>query len=89
MKGVMRFGKKGNLVPGILVLIEYPKGLKCMGDPSLIIPTEDIGIKDSLSYEESHVQILDRNVRKLRTNEVASVKVLWRNQIVDKATCEA
>ncbi|WMV33502.1 hypothetical protein MTR67_026887 [Solanum verrucosum] len=25
---------------------------KCMGDPSLIIPTEDIGIKDSLSYEE-------------------------------------
>ncbi|WMV42357.1 hypothetical protein MTR67_035742 [Solanum verrucosum] len=25
---------------------------KCMGDPSLIIPTEDIGIKDSLSYGE-------------------------------------
>ncbi|WMV58341.1 hypothetical protein MTR67_051726 [Solanum verrucosum] len=25
---------------------------KCMGDPSLIIPTENIGIKDSLSYEE-------------------------------------
>ncbi|WMV32577.1 hypothetical protein MTR67_025962 [Solanum verrucosum] len=24
---------------------------KCMSDPSLIIPTEDIGIKDSLSYE--------------------------------------
>ncbi|WMV50797.1 hypothetical protein MTR67_044182, partial [Solanum verrucosum] len=24
---------------------------KCMGDPSLIIPTEDIGIKDSISYE--------------------------------------
>jgi len=23
---------------------------KCMGDPSLIIPTEDIGIKDNLSY---------------------------------------
>ncbi|WMV54301.1 hypothetical protein MTR67_047686 [Solanum verrucosum] len=49
---------------------------KCMGDPSLIIPTEDIGIKDSLSYEEIQVQILDRQVRKLRTKEVASVKVL-------------
>jgi len=24
---------------------------KCMGDHSLIIPTEDISIKDSLSYE--------------------------------------
>ncbi|WMV54288.1 hypothetical protein MTR67_047673 [Solanum verrucosum] len=49
---------------------------KCMGDPSLIIPTEDIGIKDSLSYKEIPVQILDRQVCKLRTKEVALVKVL-------------
>ncbi|WMV14270.1 hypothetical protein MTR67_007655 [Solanum verrucosum] len=62
---------------------------KCMRDPSLIIPTEDIGIKDSLSYEEIHVQILDRQVRKLRTKKVASVKVLWRNQFVDEASWEA
>ncbi|WMV18364.1 hypothetical protein MTR67_011749, partial [Solanum verrucosum] len=62
---------------------------KCMGDPSLIIPTEDIGIKDNLSYEEIPVQILDRQVRKLRTKEVASVKVLSRNQSVEEATWEA
>ncbi|WMV59266.1 hypothetical protein MTR67_052651, partial [Solanum verrucosum] len=24
----------------------------CLGDPSLIVPTENIGIKDNLSYEE-------------------------------------
>ncbi|WMV46258.1 hypothetical protein MTR67_039643 [Solanum verrucosum] len=40
---------------------------KYMGDPSLIIPIENIGIKDSLSYKEIPVQILDRQVRKLRT----------------------
>ncbi|WMV10056.1 hypothetical protein MTR67_003441 [Solanum verrucosum] len=57
---------------------------KCMGDPSLIIPTEDIGIKDRLSYKEIPLQILDRQVRKLRTKEVASVKVLWRNQFVEE-----
>ncbi|WMV33477.1 hypothetical protein MTR67_026862 [Solanum verrucosum] len=62
---------------------------KCMGDPSFIIPTEDIGIKDSLSYEEIPIYILDRQVRKLRTKEVASVKVLWRNQFVEEATWEA
>ncbi|WMV54602.1 hypothetical protein MTR67_047987 [Solanum verrucosum] len=62
---------------------------KCMGDPSLIIPTEDIGIKDSLSYEEISVQILDRQVRKLRTKEVASIKFLWRNQFVEEVTWEA
>ncbi|WMV34305.1 hypothetical protein MTR67_027690 [Solanum verrucosum] len=44
---------------------------KCMGDHLLIIPTENIGIKDSLSYEEILVQILDRQVRKLRTKELA------------------
>ncbi|WMV51799.1 hypothetical protein MTR67_045184 [Solanum verrucosum] len=49
---------------------------KCMGDPSLIIPTENVGIKDNLSYEEIPVQILDHQVRKLRTKEVASVRVL-------------
>ncbi|KAK4710372.1 hypothetical protein R3W88_004885 [Solanum pinnatisectum] len=62
---------------------------KCMGDPSLIIPTENIEIKDSLSYEEIPIQILDRQVRKLRTKEVALVKVLWRNQFVEEATWEA
>ncbi|WMV32193.1 hypothetical protein MTR67_025578 [Solanum verrucosum] len=62
---------------------------KCMGDPSLIIPTEDIGIKDSLSYEMIPVQILDCQVHKLRTKEVASVKVLWRNKFVEGATWEA
>ncbi|WMV19407.1 hypothetical protein MTR67_012792 [Solanum verrucosum] len=40
---------------------------KCMGDPSLIVQTEDIEIKGSLFYEEIPVQILDLQVRKLRT----------------------
>ncbi|WMV30588.1 hypothetical protein MTR67_023973, partial [Solanum verrucosum] len=62
---------------------------KCMGDHSLIIPTYNIGIEDNLSYVEIPVEILDRQVRKLRIKEVTSVKVLWRNQFVEKATCEA
>ncbi|WMV44819.1 hypothetical protein MTR67_038204 [Solanum verrucosum] len=62
---------------------------KFMGDLSLTIPTEDIGIKDNLSYGEIPVQILDHQVRKLRTKEVASVKVIWRNQFVEEATWEA
>ena len=60
-----------------------------MGDPSLIVPTESIGVKKSLIYEEISVQILDRQVCKLRTKEVASVKVLCKNQFVEEATWEA
>ncbi|WMV24721.1 hypothetical protein MTR67_018106 [Solanum verrucosum] len=62
---------------------------KCKGDPSLILPTESVRIKDSFSYEEIPVQILDHQVRRLRTKDVASVKVLWRNQLVEEATWEA
>ncbi|XP_069144444.1 uncharacterized protein [Solanum lycopersicum] len=31
---------------------------KCMGDPSLIVSAENVGIKDTLSYEDITVQIL-------------------------------
>lgn len=59
--------------------------MKCMGDPLFIIPTEDIGIKDTLSYIEISVQIFDHQVRKLRTKGVASLKALWLNQLVEEA----
>ena len=55
-----------------------------MGDPSLIILTEDIGIKDSLSYDEVPIQILDHQVRMFRMKDVTSIKVLWRNQFVEE-----
>ncbi|CAN4115826.1 unnamed protein product [Withania somnifera] len=41
-----------------------------------------------LSFEEVPVAILDRQVKKLRNKEVASVKVLWRNQQVEEVTWE-
>ncbi|WMV33506.1 hypothetical protein MTR67_026891 [Solanum verrucosum] len=48
---------------------------KCVGDPTSIVPLGSLGISDSLSYEEVSVEILDRQVRKLRNKEVSSVKV--------------
>ena len=46
-----------------------------LGDPPLIVPIENGGIKDDLFYEEILIQILDRQVRKLRKK----IEVLWRN----------
>lgn len=37
------------------------------------MPTEDISIKDTLSYEEILVKIIDHQVQKFRIKEVASV----------------
>ncbi|WMV50627.1 hypothetical protein MTR67_044012 [Solanum verrucosum] len=52
---------------------------KCLGDPTSIVPLETVAIKDSLSDEDVPVEILDRQVRRLRNKEVASVKVWWRS----------
>ncbi|WMV33195.1 hypothetical protein MTR67_026580 [Solanum verrucosum] len=33
---------------------------KCVGDPTLIVPLESMGIKDSLTYEDTPIKTLDR-----------------------------
>ncbi|XP_059289201.1 uncharacterized protein LOC132042691, partial [Lycium ferocissimum] len=58
-------------------------------DPSHVLHHEDIEIDEALSYEEELVWILDHQVRRLRTKDVASVKVLWRNHYTEEATWEA
>ncbi|XP_070020848.1 uncharacterized protein [Nicotiana sylvestris] len=60
---------------------------KCIRDPSPPIKCEQV--TEDLSYEEASVAILDRQVRKLRTKDVASVKVLWRNKNMEEMTWEA
>ncbi|XP_070002909.1 uncharacterized protein [Nicotiana sylvestris] len=62
---------------------------KVVGDPSTIVPVETIELNGELLYEEVPVAILDRQVRKLRNKEIASVKLLWQNQQVEEATWEA
>ncbi|WMV18705.1 hypothetical protein MTR67_012090 [Solanum verrucosum] len=115
MKGVMRFGKKGNLSPRYVGPYEILKSVgkvayelklpiklapvhpvfhitmlkKCIGDPVSILPLEGLGLNENLSYEEVPVEILDCQVKKLRNKEDASVKVLWRNHLVEGATWEA
>ncbi|TMX05622.1 hypothetical protein EJD97_014308 [Solanum chilense] len=64
-------------------------GPKCIGDPESILPIEGLGVKDNLYFEDVEVQIIDIQVRKLRNKEVASVKLLLRNHLVEGATWEA
>ena len=44
---------------------------KCVGDLASIVPLESVAVKDSLSYEDVQLEILDRQVRRLRNKEVA------------------
>ncbi|WMV37332.1 hypothetical protein MTR67_030717 [Solanum verrucosum] len=62
---------------------------KCVGDPTSLVFLDGLGVKENLYYEEVSVLFLDWQVKKLRNKEIASVKVLWRNQLVEGATWEA
>ena len=62
---------------------------KCIGDPSKIMPVKEIQIMEDLNFEEQPVVILDRQIRRLRNKEVASVKVLWRNNNREETTWES
>ena len=46
-------------------------------------------LDDTLQYEETPVQILDRKTRDTRRGSVALVKVLWSNHVTEEATWEA
>ena len=61
---------------------------KCLGDFASILRVEGLGADEELSYEEVPVEILDRQVKRLRNNEIATMKVLWRNHLGEGATWE-
>ena len=60
-----------------------------LGYPATIVPLESKVVKDSLFYEDVLVEILHRQVRRLRNKEVALVKVLWRSYSVEGDIWEA
>ncbi|WMV08295.1 hypothetical protein MTR67_001680 [Solanum verrucosum] len=78
MKGVMRFSKKGKLSP------------RYVGPYTILKRIGNVAYELKLQAELAEVHpILDRQVRRLRNKEVATVKVLWRSQSVEGATWEA
>ena len=58
------------------------------GDGNYIIRWDSVLLDENLSYDEEPVAILDREVRKLRSRDIASIKVQWKNRPVEESTWE-
>ncbi|XP_060177837.1 uncharacterized protein LOC132607774 [Lycium barbarum] len=58
-------------------------------NPFYILTHKEIKFNKGLSYEEEPMQILNHQVRRLRTKDLAYVKLLWRNHNCEEATWEA
>ena len=58
-------------------------------DDSHVISVESVELSPDLTFEEEPIAILDRQVCKLRTKNIASVKVQWRHRSDREATWES
>ncbi|XP_059277647.1 uncharacterized protein LOC132031746 [Lycium ferocissimum] len=83
----MRFGKKGKWSPRFIGPFEI---LRRVGEVAyeLALPPYLAGVHLNLSFEEEPVAILDRQVRKLRSKDIASIKVQWKHRPIEEATWE-
>ena len=62
---------------------------KYVPDPSHVLAPQSVEVQLDLSYDEVPLRIIDRQVKRLRNKEIASVKVIWRHHYIEEATWEA
>ncbi|GKB01007.1 putative reverse transcriptase domain-containing protein [Tanacetum coccineum] len=53
---------------------------KCLADPTLQVPLDEIRIDDKLNFIEEPMEILEREFKKLKRSRTAIVKVRWNSK---------
>nr|GEV06624.1 putative reverse transcriptase domain-containing protein [Tanacetum cinerariifolium] len=53
---------------------------KCMADEPLAIPLDEIHVDDKLNFIEEPVEIMDREVKRLKQSRIPIVKVRWNSR---------
>ncbi|GJZ68514.1 putative reverse transcriptase domain-containing protein [Tanacetum coccineum] len=53
---------------------------KCLVDPTLQVPLDEIRVDAKLNFVEEHVEILERDLKKLKHSRIAIIKVRWNSK---------
>ncbi|GKB14065.1 putative reverse transcriptase domain-containing protein [Tanacetum coccineum] len=53
---------------------------KCLSEKSLVIPMKELRLDDKLDFVEELIEIMDREVKKLRQSHIPIVKVRWNSK---------
>ncbi|GKB20411.1 putative reverse transcriptase domain-containing protein [Tanacetum coccineum] len=61
---------------------------KCMADEPLTIPLDEIQVDDKLHFIEEPIEIMDREVKRLKQSRIPIVKVRWNYRIGPEFTWE-
>nr|GEX99003.1 putative reverse transcriptase domain-containing protein [Tanacetum cinerariifolium] len=61
---------------------------KCLADASLYVPLDEIKLDKTLRFVEEPVEIMDREIKKLKRRKIALVKVRWNSKCEPEFTWE-
>ncbi|KAD2393187.1 hypothetical protein E3N88_40164 [Mikania micrantha] len=53
---------------------------KCLADRDLQVPLDDIRVDNTMHFVEKPVEIMDREVKKLKCSKIPIVKVRWESK---------
>ncbi|GKB46628.1 hypothetical protein Tco_0897381 [Tanacetum coccineum] len=53
---------------------------KCLADASLHVPLDEIKVDKTLRFVEEPVEIMDREVKRLKRSKISLVKVCWNSK---------
>ncbi|GKB36861.1 putative reverse transcriptase domain-containing protein [Tanacetum coccineum] len=93
-KGVIRFGKKAyrlrfsEELSGEHETFHVSNLKKCLADASLHVPLDDIRVDKTLRFIEEPVEIMDREVKRLKHSRISLVKVRWNSKRGPESTWE-
>nr|GEZ79256.1 putative reverse transcriptase domain-containing protein [Tanacetum cinerariifolium] len=79
-KGVVRFGKRGKLNPRVHNTFHVSNLKKCHADEPLAVPLDGLHFDDKLHFMEKPVEIVDREVKRLKRSRIPLVKVRWNSK---------
>ncbi|GJY48201.1 putative reverse transcriptase domain-containing protein [Tanacetum coccineum] len=61
---------------------------KCLADPTLQVPLDEIQVDAKLNFVEEPVEILEREIKKLKRSKIPIVKVWWNSKCGPEFTWE-
>nr|GFB63655.1 putative reverse transcriptase domain-containing protein [Tanacetum cinerariifolium] len=73
-KGVVRFGKRGKLNPRVHNTFYVSNLKKCHADKPLAVPLDGLHVDDKLHFVEEPVEIMHREVKRLKQSRIPLVK---------------
>ncbi|GJR34988.1 putative reverse transcriptase domain-containing protein [Tanacetum coccineum] len=80
-KGVVRFGKKGKLAPRYVGPFEIVECVgPCLAESNIQVPLEEIEIDENLRFVKEPIEIVARDVKKLKRRRIPLVKVCWNSR---------